>query len=547
MQFLPEAEYNEQFTFLRKGHKIRKVRGVSGVAFPAAKGTPWLIQEEYGQGVHRDDVVHESDSEDPGISDNDGKHKFDDLVENEREAVQDLAAGVTMDDLLAEVAAEAPTTEVIADTPQGKLTKRRTRLAQCRFSDSGDESDKPSGSKSKPKATALSGSKNTTARRGANVRVPVGKPKSKAKAPEDPDARGGGVGGGKGPQVGRKAVPIGDPVADQLAKLKCADEASNLFGAHSATALKSVRRYLSAATINLAKAGEDEQHEVSVQCKNLQVVESAIKINTIWQNRPSVEIGVERFERAWQALIYFVAQDPKVPIECNYLWDLLLQVRSGPGGAGSGFQLLISDLALGTLAARYVDLTQDELRKKQLTYTCACLGNLMSSELDVSTTKFKMCEFVEACSGVPHDFAEPLMSSMQNLALLLRSATRVPERSELQTYESALNLAEQARDPDPVLGLLLRFRDKGDVILQQAQAVGVSQRRFLAILDMSAEVCKSLGTLVSGEKKACELGDVSNEIQIFDKLISWRAMLDADDKLWHPLIFCCADFMGVTP
>jgi hypothetical protein len=139
------------------------------------------------------------------------------------------------------------------------------------------------------------------------------------------------------------------------------------------------------------------------------------------------------------------------------------------------------------------------------------------------------------------------MSSMQNLALLLRSATRVPERSELQTYESALNLAEQARDPDPVLGLLLRFRDKGDVILQQAQAVGVSQRRFLAILDMSAEVCKSLGTLVSGEKKACELGDVSNEIQIFDKLISWRAMLDADDKLWHPLIFCCADFMGVTP
>ena len=86
---------------------------------------------------------------------------------------------------------------------------------------------------------------------------------------------------------------------------------------------------LSAVSAKLAAHTDVETvQQYELLKKNLQVIESGIKLWQTWSSKAELAKGIFAFERQWPALMVFVDTPPKVPLDCSCLWDLMLKVKS---------------------------------------------------------------------------------------------------------------------------------------------------------------------------------------------------------------------------
>jgi hypothetical protein len=74
------------------------------------------------------------------------------------------------------------------------------------------------------------------------------------------------------------------------------------------------------------KQDDAASREAFLHQKMLDIVQTAISLQRAWVTKKSVDKGASDFEEAWRALLAFADAQPTVPIKCDYLWGLRLDV-----------------------------------------------------------------------------------------------------------------------------------------------------------------------------------------------------------------------------
>eukprot|EP00972_Heterocapsa_arctica_P020224 2985245-Heterocapsa_arctica.AAC.1 len=63
------------------------------------------------------------------------------------------------------------------------------------------------------------------------------------------------------------------------------------------------------------------------------MIESSQKIWSGWVNKTTYTQGLTNFSKGWHALMMFLEQEPEVTLECDFMWNLMLTVRSTEASA----------------------------------------------------------------------------------------------------------------------------------------------------------------------------------------------------------------------
>ena len=107
---------------------------------------------------------------------------------------------------------------------------------------------------------------------------------------------------------------------------------SNYFNDHSMVTQKCLKRYIAQAELEESKVKDTEDNQaVKTQNKldkrRLQYIESGVRIGQKWHGSGGLEERVAGVLRLWEALVSFCECEPKVPIKCEYLWSMHLEVQ----------------------------------------------------------------------------------------------------------------------------------------------------------------------------------------------------------------------------
>ena len=160
--FYPVAEYEELFGSLKlakgKGHQRRTINGIRGVVVPASK-QPWKLQRVYGNTVEHEEQLYSADEDDPGVESDEAENMYDDILAQKQSDYEKAVTGISVDELLQLVAADATKRGTIdessheevamAQPSSTRLRKPRRKGGICEI-----ESDDEPASKAKVKAKA---------------------------------------------------------------------------------------------------------------------------------------------------------------------------------------------------------------------------------------------------------------------------------------------------------------------------------------------------------------------------------------------------------
>ena len=332
----------------RPRHPYQK--GIKGVIIPGDDGDmPFKLRRTL---VDRNKRKKELDigSDDAGTdAEENAGQMFKDLCREENKSYQQCATGM-MASIFAESAKEANQDQgpkKKKKTKKKKDTKIRNKSSNVLADDSDDGSDSSCNglfSDKKGKRTQVTPAKNSG---GMGTETP-----------EKPEKdQGKGVKGDKGESgkvaKGRKPKDLVQTADDHIKDMNSSDAASIYFGERRDVTIKAVQRYMGQVQQKVASAAGDLKPPFERALKQLQLIESGVKLNKNWVQRKATSAAVLTFIPAWQLMETFAGSEPQVPLECAYLWKVYLSVRS--------CQTL--DAAVDFVS----EITLDKMRKRMMT------------------------------------------------------------------------------------------------------------------------------------------------------------------------------------
>lgn len=238
-----------------------------------------------------------------------------------------------------------------------------------------------------------------------------------------------------------------------------------------------------------AAAGE-ETTKAQVHLKTLQMIESCMKLWAAWVSKANHQQGVANFDKGWQALMIFINQAPKVALECEFMWNLLLTVRS------TDHKSMCEELTSAFISQRFPKLDERGQHALQAKFVKISLSNTLSLDCSKQQVEEYMRAQVEPFLGPENvtEFPHPLLEELRLLAKLLKPARRVSSPDDVNSLQTALAVLDDPGE-DTLLHLLVRFTTHGSPIIQSGRDALASQQAGLTILSALDAFVRDLDAL----------------------------------------------------
>ena len=217
----------------------------------------------------------------------------------------------------------------------------------------------------------------------------------------------------------------------------------------------------------MLSAPPEEKLKLEVAQKQLQLMDHCIKLNRIWSGKSNQGKALAEFDRAWASLMTFTESPPPCLLKCNFMWELLCEVRACQG------PYLMVELKLSVLQRRMLGKSDDELRKCQHKYMLQgvvnCLTNAQSlndceNRLRITLTPFESPE-------VRGEFSQEFLSQVADLTIMLDpGAARFMGSDADALAASVSRIPDKApAEPTSCLDLLVKFPTLGALIIKKAR------------------------------------------------------------------------------
>ena len=353
-----------------KGHRPCRFGKYKGVAIPgeAIRGQSWDLKRSWKAGTQMQETIEEIGTDEEEDFEGQAQDKFDDTVEKQDGDLDLAITGMNYAELMAEIAAveesDAEPAEAVDPDPvvsesdnnevsekkvrkrglvltsseeltPRKKTKKTTALRPSLVASAAASSSTASGKQAFTTAAARhsSGSRASSAPPAVAVPKskpevikpepqPKGKPKGELKSKAEPKPKGE-------PQAkGRKGTDLVVYGEKLMTEFQTADGDSVFFDIAKITAqLRSLARYEGQVRQKIGKAtsGSEDEAALQLSLKQLQVVESAIKVV-----RMPLTLAARNFaplQTALQVLDDFMAQEPVIRNAQSPRWFILFRVE----------------------------------------------------------------------------------------------------------------------------------------------------------------------------------------------------------------------------
>jgi len=271
--YLPIEEYVERFgdpndpKNKRRGHKVIRVAGKKGVAFPREKGVPMTLRQYDVAEDVQDDHIEDGDESDAASSEQ-VDSKYEHMKKEFQDSMRSAVGGWSFADLLNSCSKPDNSAEDDADVtedlePKAPPVKRRRLCATV--SDEGDALPRTTPSKRKAATTSsVAPAAKPHPHRTSAPKVPAAVASARASAAASSTAGSGGdaAPGGAATSTtasrGRKAITVEEYLEAQWPLWEAADEHTQFFNDRAEVTVRSVRRYIDKATVSYTQEKDPE-------------------------------------------------------------------------------------------------------------------------------------------------------------------------------------------------------------------------------------------------------------------------------------------------
>lgn len=340
---------------------------------------------------------------------------------------------------------------------------------------------------------------------------------------------------GKGNGRGRKPRDIHDIVAEQLQLFKDAREGSLFFtsnssGANNATALKSLRRHLATISSKMATASKSDEKELTRLQKQLQMIESIVKLWNGWQHghKASIVKAVLTFNSGWQSLQSFLFQEPVVRIESNYAWEFIMTVHAHDVNFTFGAEVHLAKLRERMSFSSDEDAFETQLKLIKVKLGVTLTGN-EGDEPQAIVSRFG-CVVRELLlpGAFPDAYPSAIQDMLDALSCVVDAKPRVADEAEAKRLQSAIKLlAPGGCAENHLIVTMTRFAAPAAIIKSRAEQAIQTQEEGLALIRRFDDTRKTLQEVLS-KKKDMTIEDVDVVLGLDAEIAS----LSTDDQAW---------------
>ena len=462
LDVLPIEVYRNRFDeklMKKAGHYIKKVHGKQVVVMPPAEDALWKLQPVYTNEHVQEETLEKSDSEHgSGLESGDDviDDKFNDLVEIAEAKRKEASKGLSFAEIcaLAEKAeaekqsrpstGETEQTEV--DPTDGVSLKDQARKRK-RKRDTIESDDEPTPKVSpKSKETRKSG-KSHTPSKGVGQ-----KNKSQSSGGSAGRAQESNEDGQTGPkrEAGRPKKTQEENADREISYFNQASSSSNFFNENAWTSQRCLKRYIEGAETAERVVKEDEKNtHVGIQLRfhkrRLQYIETGVRLGMTWVGSAVLSVRVQKFMSLWQGLRSFCECEPVVPMECEHLWTLYMEVQVSRLDCKPN---LLEELDASTLQARFPS-RKDQVVSMQRHYLSMFVVNILSStHLDLQEAG-DFLQVLKQC--LPIVGSTTLQEEVQKTYKLAQGVPQICRPHEIAELEAVLGCLERKESE----GLLL--------------------------------------------------------------------------------------------
>lgn len=387
---------------------------------------------------------------------------FDELEANDTASIAEATKkGATLQDMIAAVqeagaaSRGANTTEQSAGASPSRLTmaKRKWGLAEC--DDLGERSPKAKLSKA---ATRRSGG-----RRGASQpqAVHAEKKAATAHAPAAPAAA-------KRASRGRPEDTLSDICHRELQNFRLADRASVYFSAKWTVQQRCVRRYIAKAEA-AEKVGTAEEKGFATSAKHaFHMIESGMKLYASYRSM-STWNSFQEWDSSWQALMTFLEDKPDLKLDCPCLWNAYYDVMA---------EKLECDHFPAELSKfKLVERGVIEVTAGAEAYQVRAISDMITARFQKSTIEDLRPALAARIRPFFHDamlqaLERKVISDLRDFFVILCIEPCADQKSCEVLQEQLAKLESGSQEVrDSFVGLLLKFRDNRDHLVQHAKTV----------------------------------------------------------------------------
>lgn len=239
--------------------------------------------------------------------------------------------------------------------------------------------------------------------------------------------------------------------------------------------------------------------ETEIQHKQLQKIESAVKLFMAWQGRKDVPSGISAFNLQWQSLVAFCSSEPVVRIGCNFIFEVRYKVCA--------HDILNPALNMASelkLSALQENLSGDSAYMQSLQRRYIALSLASALEADISAADLLgqlgriLCGFLDPSNQ--SEFPLAILQELRCLETLVDGKIVAASEADFASLEQALRSVPDGVSSAPLaeasaLELLRRYPKQGQPILRMAQTRLDAMResvRLVATAQTSKDSCEEL-------------------------------------------------------
>ena len=228
--------------------------------------------------------------------------------------------------------------------------------------------------------------------------------------------------------------------AEHLRDFNAALGNSLYFGSRRDSLLRSVQRWVGIAQGKVSSASDDTRPVFELAAKQLQHVESGVKIYRKWVQRNSNAVGTEDFFDSWNLHVTQAEAAPACPVECVFLWKVYYEINCGQSNNPN--VNLVEELRLSVLQRRMPGF-EGSIGDLQADLIKQALVNILNSGDCPQAAKKHMLRMLRPMSQDTTEFPGEVGAAVQGMLSFIEPPPLSFDRSAQKTFSIHVSHAKR--------------------------------------------------------------------------------------------------------